>query len=222
MVETDEEQLEVLKNWWDENGTTLVTTLVLGLAAIFGYRAWEDNVRETGEAASSTYQNLVQATSNLDDENLRLTALNLGEELKNDYEGSAYASFAALHLAKIAVEQGDLAAAQAELQWTIDQNPEAHLETIARMRLARVLVDMEDAPAALASLSEHEPAAGQQATWAEIRGDVYLALGDNGNARQAYQEALELLGDDRTRPLLELKLADIPLATEVTPTEEGA
>ena len=113
MVETDEEQLEVLKNWWDENGTTLVTTLVLGLAAIFGYRAWEDNVRETGEAASSTYQNLVQATSNLDDENLRLTALNLGEELKNDYEGSTYASFAALHLAKIAVEQGDLAAAQA-------------------------------------------------------------------------------------------------------------
>ena len=222
MVETDEEQLEVLKNWWDENGTTLVTTLVLGLAAIFGYRAWEDNVRETGEAASSTYQNLVQATSNLDDENLRLTALNLGEELKNDYKGSAYASFAALHLAKIAVEQGDLAAAQAELQWTIDQNPEAHLETIARMRLARVLVDMEDAPAALASLSEHEPAAGQQATWAETRGDVYLALGDNVNARQAYQEALELLGDDRTRPLLELKLADIPLATEVTPTEEGA
>ena len=50
--------------------------------------------------------------------------------------------------------------------------PEQHLETIARMRLARVLVAMDDADS-LASLADHVPAIGQQATWSETRGDVY-------------------------------------------------
>ena len=42
------------------------------------------------------------------------------------------------------------------------------------------------------------------------------------NARLAYQKALESLGDDRNRPLLELKLADIPLVTDSLSTEEDA
>ncbi len=66
------------------------------------------------------------------------------------------------------------------------------------------------------------PAIGQQATWSETRGDVYLAKGDRMNARLAYQTALESLGDDRNRPLLELKLADIPLVTDSLSTEEDA
>ena len=222
MVETDEEQLEVLKNWWGENGTSLITTIVLAVGVIFGFRAWEDNVRETGESASRAYQNLIQASSNLKDENLRLTALSLGEELKTDYEDSAYAIFAAFHLAKIAVDQDDLAKARSELEWVLAAQPEQHLETIARMRLARVLVAMDDADSALASLADHVPAIGQQATWSETRGDVYLAKGDRMNARLAYQTALESLGDDRNRPLLELKLADIPLVTDSLSTEEDA
>ena len=63
MVESDEEQLELIKKWWDENGTSLVTAVVLALGVTFGYRAWEDNVRETAEAASAKYENLVQAAA---------------------------------------------------------------------------------------------------------------------------------------------------------------
>ena len=222
MVESDEEQLEVLKNWWDENGTSLITTVVLALGVVFGYRAWEHNVRETGEAASSAYENLVQATSDLEDENLRTTALSLGEELKTEHDGSAYATFAAMHLAKIAVEQGDLIKAQAELEWAISQKPEQRLETIARMRLARVLVAKGDATAAMAKLLNYEPAEGQQATWEEVKGDVFVALGDKANARQSYLMALEHLGDGRSRPLLELKLADIPVTSEMSQPEEDA
>ena len=222
MVETDEEQLEVLKNWWDENGTSLIITVVLSLGVIFGYRAWEDNVRETGEAASSAYENLVQATSDLEDENLRTTALSLGEELKTEHDGSAYATFAAMHLAKIAVQQGDLVKAQSELEWAIRQKPERHLESIALMRLARVLVAKGDPSAAMAKLHNYEPAAGQQATWEEVKGDIFIALGDNLNARQSYQIALEHLGDGRSRPLLELKLADIPVTAKVSQPEEDA
>lgn len=220
MVESDEEQLEVLKKWWDENGTSLVTTIVLALGVTFGYRAWEDNIRETGEAASASYQNLVQATTNTDDENLRTTAMTLGEDLKKDHTDSAYATFAAMHLARVAVESGDLVKAQAEFEWILSQNTDSHLETIARMRLARVLVAKGDSTAAMAQLVNHDPGEGQRSSWEEVRGDVFASLGDDANARQAYQVALNYLEDSTARPVLELKLADIPVSSVVTADDE--
>lgn len=216
MVESDEEQLEVLKKWWDENGTSLVVAVVLALGGSFGYRAWEDSVRETAEAASVQYENLRQASAAVADENLRTTALTLGEGLKKDHADSAYAVFAALHLAKLAVEEGNLDKAQAELTWALAQKPEPHLATIARMRLARVMLAKEDPTAAMAQLESYTPAASQTASWEEVRGDAFVVLGDDVNARASYQRALENLTDANARPLLELKLADIPLQTVIT------
>ena len=220
MVETDEEQLEVLKKWWDENGTYTLTTVVLVLGGIFGFRAWEENVKENAEAASSAYENLVQATSNLEDENLRTTALSIGKQLKTEHDDSAYAIFAAMHLARIAVEKNDFVKAQAELEWVIEQKPDRHLETIALMRLARVLMAKDDPSAAMIKLLNHVPAQAQQASWQEVKGDVFVLLGDNVKARQAYQLALENLDAERSRPLLELKLADIPVSSELPESEE--
>ena len=216
MVESDEEQLEVLKNWWDENGTSLLTTVALSLMVIFGYRAWEDNTRETGEAASRTYENLVQATANVSDENLKTTAITLGEELKTEHEGSTYAIFAALHLARVAAESDDLDGAQSQLEWVMDQRPEGHIETITRMRLARVLIAKGDPTAAMSKLVNHEPAESQKSRWDETRGDVFVALGDDANAREAYEMALEVLDENGrlSNPLLALKLADIPVTRE--------
>nr|MCS5573385.1 tetratricopeptide repeat protein [Pseudomonadales bacterium] len=59
-------------------------------------------------------------------------------------------------------------------------------------------------------------------TWEEVKGDVFVALGDNVNARQSYQMAVEHLGDGRSRPLLELKLADVPVTSEMLQPEEDA
>ena len=112
MVESDEEQLEVLKNWWDENGTSLVITVVVTVGAILGYRGWEENVIQKGEAASAVYEDLVIATDNIaastPDEALRITAVSLAETLKSDHGDTTYAVFAAMRLAKVAVEQNEL------------------------------------------------------------------------------------------------------------------
>ena len=211
MVESDEEQLELIKKWWEENGTSLVTAIVLALGVTFGYRAWEDNVRETAEAASAKYENLVQAAAGAADENMRATAETLGAELKQDYADSTYAIFAALHLAKTAVEQGDLDKAQAELEWARSQNPALNVDTLVRMRLAQVMVAKGDPTAALSYIQNYEPASGQVSSWEEVRGDIFVALGDDANARASYQRALENLGEGQSKPILELKLADIPL-----------
>ena len=215
MVESDEEQLEVLKKWWDENGTSLIVTVVISLGVVFGYRAWETGVRESGEAASDAYQNLVTATSMVipgaEDEALLATATSLGETLKNDHEDSTYAVFAALHLARIAVDGEDLEKAEQELRWALGKVDEPHLETLVRMRLARVLMAMEDSAGAMSLMLAHQPPSGQEASWHETLGDVYLAVGDQTQARDAYQTALNNLLPGMNKTLLELKLSDIPV-----------
>lgn len=219
MVESDEEQLEVLKKWWDENGTSLLVTIVIALGAVFGFRAWETNVRETGEAASVVYQDLVSAAAivtpnpEADAENdaMLATANSLGETLKSDFEGSTYSVFGALHLARLAVDRSDLDKAESELRWALERVEDPNIETLVRMRLARVLVAGEDAAAAMSIMLAYTPVEGQLATWHETLGDVYLAVGDQNQARDSYQTALDNLQPAMNKTLLELKLSNIPV-----------
>ena len=223
MVESDEEQLEVLKNWWDENGTSLVITLVVSIGAIFGYRAWEESVIETGEAASAVYEDLVIATDNIaanaSDDAVRITAVSLAETLKADHGDTTYAVFAAMRLAKVAIAQNDLDKALEELRWALDNVSEKHLETTIRVRLSRVHLGLEDPASAMALLVDHQPAAGQLASVEEAKGDVFHSRGDLVQAREAYQKALVNLSDRIEKPILELKLADLPLSANAA--QEG-
>ena len=38
---TDEEQVAKLKSWWDENGVSVIVTLVLVVAGVVGWRWYE-------------------------------------------------------------------------------------------------------------------------------------------------------------------------------------
>ena len=226
MVESDEEQLEVLKKWWDENGTSLIVTVVLVMGGSMGYRAWENNVRETGEAASALYENLVSATGNVSpgagDEAMIATANSLGEQLKSEYGGTTYAVFGALHLARLAAESSDLDRAEQELKWALGQDMDQNLETLVRMRLARVLLEKQDATNALAQVINFQPAVGQTSSFEEVRGDILLELGNKEEARLAYQKALDTLDAGVSKPLLELKLADIPVSGSGVDSEAAA
>jgi predicted negative regulator of RcsB-dependent stress response len=219
LIESDEEQLEVLKNWWGENGTSMVITVVVTVGVIFGYRGWEENVIETGEAASAVYEDLVIATDNIEtdgsDEAVRITAVSLAETLKADHGDTTYAVFAAMRLAKVAVAQNDLDLALEELRWALDNVSEMHLETTIRVRLSRLHMGLEDPASAMTLLVNHQPAFGQVASVEEAKGDIFHSLGDLEQARQAYQKALENRTDKVEKPILELKLADLPLAASV-------
>ena len=40
-METDDQEVEELKRWWNENGKTVVAGLVLGLGGVFGWTTWQ-------------------------------------------------------------------------------------------------------------------------------------------------------------------------------------
>ncbi|MFA9420782.1 MAG: YfgM family protein, partial [Gammaproteobacteria bacterium] len=60
-METDEEQVEKLRKWWEENGRAVITGLVLGVVGLFGYRYWVDQQEATAEAASVHFTEMVKA-----------------------------------------------------------------------------------------------------------------------------------------------------------------
>ena len=211
----DDEQLEKLKRWWDENGTSTLAAIVLGVGGVLGYQAWENSVRESGEAASAMYEDLAAASASLavgGDESMEATAKSLATQLREEHGGSTYAVFAALHLAKFAVGKSDYPAAAAELGRVLGRDMDESLEVIVRLRLARVLLAQEKPEQALATLEDAPANDAQRSSLEEVKGDAYVAMGELDKARDAYLLAMDHLEEDTAKPLLSMKLADIPAA----------
>ena len=220
---TEEEQIEALKKWLEENGMSMVMTIVIVLGGIFGYRAWENSVQQAGEAASAIYEDLSRAVINAPagglSDNLRQTGITLGKQLKEEHGDSAYAIFGAFHLAKVHADSGDYGAAEQELRWVIDNGAPASLEVVARVRLARALAEQEKLNEALVILDSKIEKGAHLISWEETRGDILYQKGDMDGAREAYQIAVNTLGDD-TRPYLQMKLDDLTVARPTGGDEE--
>ncbi|XKE45999.1 tetratricopeptide repeat protein [Halomonas organivorans] len=209
-MRTEEEQLEALKRWWKENGTSLIAGAAIAAAGVFGWKAWQDYQAGQAEAASQRYQQLLTLSGqDALDEAARRQAETLVTPLTEDHGGSLYADLALLLDARLAVQAGDTAAARAALERLIGDGERPYLQGLARLRLARLQLAGEDAEAALATLAGEMPAplAAQRA---DIRGDAHLALGDPEAARAAWQEALRL-SEASDQPLygVQLKLDDL-------------
>lgn len=217
----DSEQLEALKNWWERQGSSTVTVILVGVLGFFGYRAYQNSEAAANDAASASYQQLVAAHAAYQEEGgadsqLRATLQSLGEALKREHEGTAYAAFAALRLARLAVEAGDLPGAAEALGFAMEQGLDKPLQTLVRLRLARVQIAMQAPEAALETLAGASASRAQLASVAEARGDAYHALGNLDRARDAYREAVESLARGVEDRMLVMKLADLPPAGEGT------
>ena len=57
----DDDRVLALRKWWETNGTMLVVGLVLMIAAVIGWRWYNDHTQAREEAASATYQQYVEA-----------------------------------------------------------------------------------------------------------------------------------------------------------------
>ncbi|MDZ7683883.1 MAG: tetratricopeptide repeat protein [Gammaproteobacteria bacterium] len=224
MAESDEEQIEAIKRWWDENGTSLIIGVVVAVGGVLGWQAWQNHVEEQGEAAAAIYDDLMEAVvvegpfSSVDEE-ARQTGKFLADRLKEEHGGSGYAHFASMFLAKLAVSEGDLEKAESELILAIEDGIDESLLPIATMRLARVQKALGKHEKALETLLSVEPGE-HKPTWEEIRGDVYHAMGDRPQAREAYQNALGALDNPGSRPMLQMKLDDLEAAEITVPVEE--
>lgn len=200
---TDEEITERLKRWWSENGTGLLVGIVLAVGGVVGWR-WFDGWRlERAEAASDAYAQYTDARAAGED------ATTLAARIAEEFPDSAYRVFTLLHQAKDAVEGEEWESAADLLRQSVDIASESVLQDVARVRLARVLHQLERPDEALAVLGEVD-GQGFAATVAELTGDIELRRGAFPAARAAYQAALDETGSGQGGVLLRLKLASVP------------
>ncbi len=121
-------------------------------------------------------------------EEQRTLAIDGAEALKSGHSSSAYAQFAALHMARLAVEVEELEVAEAELRWILtDSRPGPDVKAVTQQRLARILAARGESEQALAMLDAGDsPYAG---SYALARGDILMQLGRKDEARLAYEQA---------------------------------
>jgi predicted negative regulator of RcsB-dependent stress response len=218
---SDEEQIEALKSWWKENGNSLIVGVVLVFLILFGSRQWQSQQVAYATEASDLYQSLLDVVAvdfNQEiSEEEKSTAIFFNSQLRNDYQKSIYAKYAALYMAQFYVGQDDLESAAAELQWVLD-NPKLgifesaveELFLITRLRLARVVLSQGEAQRALDLILLVEPREFTGA-YAEVEGDAYIILGQEDNAREAYQRAT---ASGVYSVMVELKLRDLGISSE--------
>jgi predicted negative regulator of RcsB-dependent stress response len=134
-----------------------------------------------------------------------------------------YAVDSALMMAKVAVDQGQLEEAAAELSWVMDKKGKDPIGLVARLRLAQVQYAQADYTAALATLTAAD-AAEFNSAYEELRGDIYSAMADHEQAQQAYQLALDTLltAQNDRRDIIEMKLNDIRSTANVDQVESEA
>jgi predicted negative regulator of RcsB-dependent stress response len=200
-----DEEIEKLKTFWNEYGNSLVAGVIIGLAALFGFKYWQKTTAEKAIAASNLYTELMGAVA----QNQVGPAREYAGKLIADYQKSPYAGKAALVLARMDFDAGDRGSAENNLRLAMEQAREDGVRHAARLRLARILADRGDLDGAM-KLAEQKDTGGFAAEYAELRGDILLAKGDRDAARAAYQEAVrETRPQSPYLPYLTIKLDDL-------------
>ena len=112
----EHEQVEALKKWWRENGTAVITGVVIGVAVLIGARAWFKHRDTQAKEASVVYAQLMQSVTAGSADKVAKDS----EQLEADYASTPYAALGALAAADVKVKAGDLKAAAQQLQWAVD------------------------------------------------------------------------------------------------------
>ncbi|TVS19055.1 MAG: hypothetical protein EA417_01535 [Gammaproteobacteria bacterium] len=195
---SDEETVEIIARWWRENGVFLLGTVVLVIAGVLGWNWWQAQSLAQSEGAAALYASWEQASG---DERQALA-----DRLRDEYPRSAYRGLIAFDAARRAMDAGDHETARLALEQVLELRLPRQMEDLARIRLARVLLDDDDAEAALAHLDAIVDR-GDLSLADELRGDALLVLGREVDALTAYDRALATA--ESPRPLLDIKRRDL-------------
>jgi len=209
IYQTEEQQVEAIKGYWEENGNMIIAGIVLGFVGFIGFNYYKDNKLADELAISDSYQALIESSA-IDKQAFSENAANFIS--KNST--TSYASLTALALAKESASTQNWAVAQSQLISAIASAPTDGIKGIASLRLARVQIQLEKYVQALATLAKPLPESFTAAV-EEIKGDTYLLQGKKELARNAYQVAIAADGL-ASSPGLQMKLDDLATAVNLT------
>lgn len=204
--ETEEQQVDAIKQWWKDNGTTLVVGAVIGLAGLWGWRYYGESVLTGQEQTSSSF---ADALVKFDAEGTDKSTAEMQTFVTANQDNN-YATLASLLLVKEAVTANDFALAKTQLVALLESNEYAPLTPVIKMRLARVEAELGEFDQAIAT-AEQITEEGFVVKANQTKGLVYLKQGNVEAARTAFQTAVDA-SEGRVDPVLQLQLDDLAVA----------
>jgi predicted negative regulator of RcsB-dependent stress response len=204
--ETDDEKVEAIKKWWKDNGISVATGLVIGLALVFGWRAWGNYRDSVGSQASAAFE---QLATNADAGQAEAVAKQ-AELLHQDFGSTPYPALGDLIAAKVLYEKGDSPGAIAALQRVLADAPDPAMSRLAALRLARIQLSDGQTDAAASTLAAHDNGVDFAGDFAAVRGDIAVARGDAATARAEYEKAIA--AGASMPQVIRLKLDNLPAA----------
>lgn len=202
---TEEEQIQMMKRWWKDYGSTVISTILMFVIAYFGWQWWQRREVTIATQASVAYEQLLQDAANNDQTGIQAHA----NSIISQYSKTPYADLAALFLAREHIANKEYPEATKHLNNVVKNANSKAIQQIARIRLARVYMAEKQFDTALNTLKQVDDKSFQPLI-SEVKGDIYLASGDNALARKAYESAIQDFPNASvSRPILQMKLDNL-------------
>ncbi len=180
----EQEQLDQLKHFWKQYGNLITWGLIVVLGAVAswnGYHAWQ---RSQTVQAAAMFEEVEKVVRSGDPQKAE-RAFN---DMKDRFAKTAYAQQAGLLVAKMAYEAGKSDVAKSSLSWLVENASDKGYASVARLRLATLLVDAksyDDAVKLLGTgVSEEFSALAD-----DRRGDIYVLQEKKSEAKAEYLKA---------------------------------
>ncbi|PRM51339.1 YfgM family protein [Haemophilus influenzae] len=198
----EEQEINQLKDWWKENGKTIIVAFILGVGGMFGWRYWQAHQAEQIAQASAQYDALINSVQQ--DEQAKKANI---EQFVQANSKTAYAVFALLDEAKKATEKQDFSAAEANLNQALTQSQDEVLTSIIALRLSAVQFQLGQLDNALTTLNQVK-GESFNARKAILTGDIQVAKGDKVAAKNSFEQAQQM-GSQLEQQMAKMKLNNL-------------
>lgn len=198
----DNEQVDALRRFFANNGKALAVGVVIGIAALGGWRYWASHQESSAKAVSAQYQQLTSAMQADKPQTLEAVS-NFANENSN-----TYGALASMDVAKQYVDSSQLDKAATQLQNGLKDTKDANLQAVINLRLARIQLQQNQADAALKTL-EGVKGDGWTAIVADIRGEALLSKGDKQGARDAWSKGVESDASPALKQMMQMKMNNL-------------
>ena len=198
----EEQEINQLKDWWKENGKTIIVAFILGVGGMFGWRYWQAHQAEQIAQASAQYDALIYSAEQ--DEQAKKANI---EQFVQANSKTAYAVFALLDEAKKATEKQDFAVAEANLNQALTQSQDEVLTSIVALRLSAVQFQLGQLDNALTTLNQVK-GESFNARKAILTGDIQVAKGDKVAAKNSFEQAQQS-GSQLEQQMAKMKLNNL-------------
>ena len=196
--DSEEEQVDKLKKWWDSNGKQIIAGAVIGLGAIFGWNSYVDYQDNQALNARTLYLSYASDSANV----------GAYDKLIKDHPSSSYADQGTLLMAKYLFDAGNYSLALDAIKPLMNRE-NSLIASTAILRTASLYLELGQHEEALSVLNI-ENANGFSGLFYNLAGDIYLDLSNNEEAKKNYALAIENITENSSlAQLIQIKLDDL-------------